>query len=209
MKFTRTITKVERFCLIGALFICIAQSGMAAGQPATEYYRDSCPELVGDWDWTWEGGHAVVSFREGREAISGGQEGRCITAGVHTFEITWPVINTVDRVSMAPGRSLSGERSVDTKISATRRATRAGDRCLVGAWDWRGTSGQSTVTVYGGEKAINGPNEGTWAVIDRPTRTFRIRWPGLNTVDTVTLTPDCRKLSGSSVVTMKVTATAR
>src|SRR5690349_16231366 len=81
MKFSRTITKVERrVCLIGALFICIAQSGMAAGQPATQYYRDSCPELVGDWDWTWDGGHAVVSFRNGREAISGGQEGRCITA---------------------------------------------------------------------------------------------------------------------------------
>jgi|ERR1051326_2454389 hypothetical protein len=219
MKFTRTITitKVERrVCLIGALFIGIVQSGMAAGQP-TQYYRDSCPELVGDWDWTWEGSHAVVSFRNGREAISGGQQGKCITAG-HTFEITWSAMNTIDRVSMEPdGRSLNGERSVDTKMSATKRATGAaqapagkpGDRCLVGAWDWRGNSGQSTVPVYVDEKAINGPNEGTWAVIDRPTRTFRIRWPGLNTVDTVTLTPDCRKLSGSSVVTMKVTATAR
>lgn len=154
--------------------------------------------IAGCWQWF---NNAMITIRPDGTMTAGPFNGRwqLVDGGRRMYRFTWP--EPVDTVAIYPDGSLRGGNQFGYPTSGTRVSGGPG---LVGSWRW---SNGATVTVNRNGTFTGGPFSGTWVATDASQRGFQMTWP--KSQDTVTLSADYQRISGSNQYGVAISGTRR
>jgi len=147
--------------------------------------------------WHWMNNAAVVIKADG--TMTAGPftaRWRLANSARRIYNFTWP--EAVDSVSLSPdGGSLSGGNQYGVSMTATRVSP---GQDIVGAWRWY-NGVIVTILPNGTFSALT--TRGRWQTVARGT--YTLTWP--EPVDTVTMSPDHRRVSGANQYGFQVSGT--
>ena len=162
---------------------------ISAGKPS------SSDPLAGCWHWF---NNVTVAVNPAGTMIAGPftAHWRLADSARHIYHFTWP--EAVDSVALSPdGRTLTGGNQYGYPMSATRLT--AGP-AIAGFWRW---SNGVVVTIGADGRFSVGTISGRWQATRQGG--YALIWP--DPVDTVTLSSDQQRLSGSNQYGVHVSAT--
>lgn len=150
--------------------------------------------IVGCWNWL---NNVPVVIKADGTAIGGPFTARWRRANPsgRTYTLTWP--EAVDSMTLSgDGRTLQGGNQYGISTTATRLTPGLG---AVGMWSWHG----GAIVIQADGSFIAGPFRGSWRTTGG--NTFALTWP--NPVDTLTMSSDRQRLSGSNQFGIKSSGT--
>lgn len=169
------------------------------GQPQTNNQAPtpavaSRDPIIGCWQWY---NNVQVAINPDGKLIAGPFTARWQRASAQrSYHFTWP--EAVDSVTLAgDGNSIHGGNQYGFPLSATRVSPGQG---VTGAWRWP-NGAIVLIRPDGGFTA--GPFSGRWKSTGQST--FNLTWP--DPVDSVSLSPDSRRISGHNQYGIPITAT--
>ncbi len=150
--------------------------------------------IIGCWQWY---NNVQVAINSDGKLIAGPFTARWQRgSGQRSYRFTWP--QAVDAVVLAgDGNSIHGGNQYGFPLSATRVSPGQG---ITGAWRW--PNGAIVLTRPDGGFTA-GPFNGRWSSTGHST--FNLTWP--DPVDSVSLSPDLRRISGHNQYGIPITAT--
>lgn len=157
----------------------------------------TAPRATGDpivGCWTWFNNVPVIIKADGT-AIGGPFTARWRRSSRRLYTLTWPEAVDVMTLS-ADGRTLQGGNQYGIATTATRLTPGMG---AVGMWSWHG----GAIVIQADGSFIAGPFRGSWRATGG--NTYALTWP--NPVDTLTMSPDLQRLSGSNQFGIKSSGT--
>jgi hypothetical protein len=140
-------------------------------------------EIVGCWQWA---NNATIIIKPDGTMIAGPFTGLW-RGGNRSYTFTWP--EPVDTLAMsADGNRLTGGNQYGVPVTASRVSGGPG---LPGVWKWGDVA---TVIIDPRGMASLATLSGSWALVDRNQRIYRVTWPRIQ--DTVTVSEDLTRIEG-------------
>jgi hypothetical protein len=150
--------------------------------------------IAGCWQWST---NVTVVIRPDGTMTAGPFMGQWQGSG-RSYTFTWP--EPVDTLTMsADRRRLSGSNQFGVQVVANRVA---GGPDFPGTWMWGGVA--SVVADAGGSVTL-GTLKGSWVLADPARRVYRVTWPKIQ--DVVTLSEDFNRLQGGNQYGVSVSGT--
>jgi len=180
--------------------------------------RGTRPSIAGTWTWAFAPSgepreNGTVTFKpDGTMTWSGGSQGTWERSG-RTVTLRWLDKDSVDTMTVSGDeRTLEGTNRDGWRVRGTRQIPRADS--VVGTWTWAFSESAGGDVRTRGSVTFNsdgtvewtGGSKGTWK---QEGRIVTLTWQDKDSVDTMTLQDDAKKMVGRNAKNWKVEGTKR
>jgi len=183
----------------------------ASGSPyddspyGTATKTDICADIAGEWKW-FNGGTAVI-LADG--TIQGtGHSWKCLDSSQRTFLISWSNGKWLDTLTLSQdGNRLDGKNQNGNRVWAERKTPTPSSppspkistsmtlrNAILGKWKWF----TGSTPEFRADGTIGGNADNRWELTDAGTRLFTLSWGKGKWIDTLTLSPDGKRLDGKN-----------